>query len=48
MIVVQSCSQSGATNGVCCMVAETISVICQEHSYRHGAPDLAQMLYTCL
>ena len=26
------------------MVAETISVICSEHSYRQCAPDLALML----
>ena len=48
MVVVQSCSQSGATYGICCMVAETIFIICSEHSCRHGAPDLALMLCTCL
>ena len=41
MFVVQSCSQSGATYGICCMVTETISVLCSEHSYWHGAPNLA-------
>ena len=30
------------------MVAETISVICLDHSYQHSAPDLALMLCTCL
>ena len=48
MFVVQSCSQSASTYGICCMVAETISVICSERSYRHGALDLALMLDTCL
>ena len=48
MVVVQSCSKSGATYVICCILAETISVICSEHSYRHGAPELALMLCTCL
>ena len=48
IVVVKSCSQGGATYGICCMVAETISVICSEQSYRHGAPDLALMSCTCL
>ena len=47
MVVVQSWSQVGHY-GICCMVTETISVICSEHSYRHGTPDLALMLCTCL
>ena len=48
MVVVQSCSQRSATYGICCMVAESISVICSEHSNWHGALDLALMLCTCL
>ena len=48
MVEVQSGSQNGTTYGICCMVAETISVICSEHSYRQGAPDLALILCTCL
>ena len=50
-MLVYGCSSklftSGATYGICCMVAETIYVICSEHSYRHGAPDLAVMLMLC-
>ena len=48
MVVVQSCSQTSATYGFCCIVVETISVICSEHNNRHGAPDLALMLCTWL
>ena len=43
-----SCSHRGTTYRFCCMVAETISVICSEHSYQQSAPDLALMLPTCL
>ena len=48
IIVVQSCSHSGATYRIFRMVAETFSVKCSEHSYQYSAPDLALMLCTCL
>ena len=47
MGVVQICSHSGATYGICDMVAETVSVKCTEHSYQHSASDLALILYVC-
>ena len=45
---VQICLHSGATYHICCMVAETISVKCTEHSYQHSAADLALILCTGL
>ena len=47
MSVVQSCWHSGATYHICCMPAETISVISSEYMYQHSAPDLALNLCTC-
>ena len=51
MTVIGGCSSKLFTQwrhlSICCMVAETISVICSEHSYQHSAPDLALMLCTC-
>ena len=49
MVVVQSFfTKRYGTYGICCMVAETISVMCSEHSHQYEASDLALMLFTCL
>ena len=43
-----SCLQSGATCGVCHILAETNSVTCLQHSYQHVAPNVTLIFCTCL